>query len=202
MLVALLLDRVDFLRLTLLLELKLLQVFLVGGFLEIAQSLHHRVDLFVLLAHEHLLEGPFDRQLQRHEQVGLSPLVNFLGLVVLRDLLFILERQLRADSFWHVQRTEHSLVPLPVQLFVVVRILRILLIWRHDALFSPQLPVRSDQPRAAVVHDWIVEPRNLDLIPGLQEHQVRLEDLILEGRPEAALIALRRHGLLESTADA
>ncbi len=79
--------------------------------------------LLLLVIHKHLLEGPLGGQLQLLQQVSLPARIHNLLVVEHLDLLLGLEGQRGGDRLRDLDRCEHSLLTLSVDLLIVSQVL-------------------------------------------------------------------------------
>lgn len=71
-----------------------------------------------------------------------------------------------------------------------------------DSLLAPEVSMGLEHARLAVEYERVAESGDVHLVPGLAKHDVALQDLVLEGRSEAALAGPLFDVLLDLAADA
>ena len=111
-------------------SLSLFLLFLHIDLAKVCKALNHRMNLLLLLIHEHLLEGSLSGEVQVLEQISLPALVHHLLVIEHLHLLLGLEGERGRDRLGDLEGCEDSLLSLSVDSLVVSQVLRVLTLSR------------------------------------------------------------------------
>jgi hypothetical protein len=170
-------------------------------FIKMSQSLDHGVNLFVIFIHKHLFEWPLGWEVKSLEQVSLATLVERNSGIEYFDLLLGLERKSLVDSLGDLKRSKDSLISFAIYVLIMNQVFGVLVELELDASLLSELSMGFEESSSSISDDLVTESGNINLIPGPQENNVTLEDLVLKRGPERAVWSSFLDCLLDRTSD-